>query len=1503
MFMIGWPTREVQGRLPGKRVAKRVALISLDPRDPEQGPLTNANIPHPQPLPPLRHRAELDLLSRVVAIYLLERQRVETRRWMATPRLHRSLRAPACSRIDFHWPRSRFAARVFEEAHPLVTGLGSTVLEALASNARIHDQSHLSLRIQNAIQCAHSYPSRDLDSRRERRSDVETVLLNNRGRSAHISHRSWAFSLHPCMHMSCGNAQSGLEMHFIISFVSPLSAIPERDGQEGSEWNDLAMEARSLVGQVESPNTSWFASLFVEQVLHVALQAGLCRLRVMFDPLFCFLRVGNSMALQLRLSLASPAPVGPVPFAHSGDGRVVLPPHPSTLDLRLFHPARPDFLFRPNHDTNPPTTATAPWAAINCDWISRTSTGKLGVLFPPGPSNAISFVPRRQTPDQRSSPTSPLARIVGVTDPSGLTWQGRKSSGSSFQTPGGEQVPVSVGICPPSRPASLPLGLTELNHSTTVCVGHRRASFPQCVIAPHPGMRGRSLGCTPDSPFTLLTLPMISPICLKVRVGQPPPPTTHPTLSIILGAVFGYEESPPGYVDGIAILGTVLICTRTAIPKLNEQQKNRDIAVIRGGQDCKISIFDLVVGDVIKLTTGDMLPCDGMVFEATKISCEEAAMTGESNAIKKTPTGDCWMLCGCKVGEGIGKMVVTAVGMSSQFGILKSALVKPREQTALQVALGRTVDIIGTFGLFVAVATFLALVIRWSIDVATYTWETHYIKLLVDYLIIAVTIIVVAVPEGLPLAVTIALAFSMKRMLKDKNLVRRLESCEIMGGATSICSDKTGTLTQNRMTVTAGYFFDQFFNYEEMARASHAAAATAPVAPAHVEEEEVDEDEDPLRKAQQPIMGEILKSMQHFPPGNPGQLVFEGISLNTSASFEPPKLATDPVSVARRERLRKARAARAAKEGREMVEPSKLRVEGNKTDVALVNWIVAMKGLEFVPALRTSMHVIQQFPFSSEIKRAGTVIEMPDCYRFHCKGAAEIVTSFCRYMIDESGQVRIRDMAHLSLRCISVAYRDIPKPEAAPERGLILLGIAGIKDPLRLEVPAAVKDCQHAGITVRMVTGDNIETAKAIAKECGIYTPEEGGLAMEGPTFRLMRERELLEKVRHLQVLARSSPQDKLKLVKLLRYQLNEVVAVTGDGTNDAPALGQDASAIVLTDDNFVGIVKAVLWGRNVYDGIRKFVQFQLTINFVAIIVAFIGAIFDMTPLQAVQMLWVNLIMDSFAALALATDSPYKELLDRKPYGHNDPLICMSMWRNIATIACYEFLIEMLLLFLRDPTGKNMMFFPRVPAASVAHNTIMFNTFIFMQIGNMFCSRRAYNEINFFAGIFKNWLFVAIWLLIAGLQIIIIEVEAIGMYVFKTVPLDWDEWLFCVFVGLATLPLGLFVRVFRCPDPMDPVKRKRDDETALRLAIYRARRKEEDAKRRWNQMSHRFGVLRAFRSAYVAEASEAPIQPIVMPPSLMATPVTSPAPVVTVQPMPAPALAVTPVQPVVASAP
>ncbi|KAK2962314.1 ion-transporting P-type ATPase [Blattamonas nauphoetae] len=946
------------------------------------------------------------------------------------------------------------------------------------------------------------------------------------------------------------------------------------------------------------------------------------------------------------------------------------------------------------------------------------------------------------------------------------------------------------------------------------------------------------------------------------------------------------------WLDGTAILATVIVVTLvTAIntysqerqfQKLNQKQSDHQIIVVRGGVPTQISVLQLLVGDVFLISTGDVLPADGLCIESNNISCDEAAMTGESDLIKKNPETRPFCLCGCKVQTGFGKMIVSSVGMNTQFGILKQAVLtaaQERNLTPLQEKLDGLAGNIGKVGFVAAGITLLLLIIFWLIPGIQHpaSFKTgDYWLLLVDYFIIAVSIIVMAVPEGLPLAVTIALAYSMKKMLKDNNLVRVLSSCETMGGATTICSDKTGTLTQNKMKVDMGFFNGNILTNLNVQDAK-------------------------AQNQLDPFFGNIL---------------LESISLNSSGDIKH-NPETDQVDYL-----------------------------GNVTECALLLFAEEFIPNEHYSSVRQRLHpqVIQTYPFSSDKKRMTVIRELAenemknkdDRFRVYTKGASEIVSGLCNrmYVNGELKEITPQDreaidntiyqMASKGLRTIAIAYNDTSPPpvaspsdtsppnsapltpnpapvqeveldgndqpidspqkivqedvsllpplqvvfpdapivdkvspfpdDAPPEDDLILLAITGIKDPLRPEVPLAIEDCHNAHIIVRMVTGDNIVTAMHIAQECGIYDPQFG-IAMEGPFFRSLSEEDRAKILPKLQVLARSSPIDKQILVDGLQ-KLGHVVAVTGDGTNDAPALSKadvgfamgitgtgvakDAAAIIITDDNFASIVKAVMWGRNVYDSIRKFIQFQLTINVSALIIAVIGAIFAITPLTAVQMLWVNIIMDTLAALALATELPTRELLQRKPYGKNDNIISVSMWRNIIIGTVYEVIVIVLVLFLwgpkapliRDPSDPNfdrvhdcsllqprdeisvseLMFktgicrqflmAPTVAVFSEQHLSFVFNIFIWMQVFNWVASRKCYNENNFFAGIFTNYMFIIIWFTVSALQVVIMLVPGIRD-AFTIIPITGLMWVYSLAFGVAILPIQFLFRLIKAPHPFN----------------------------------------------------------------------------------------------------
>jgi Ca2+-transporting ATPase len=544
-------------------------------------------------------------------------------------------------------------------------------------------------------------------------------------------------------------------------------------------------------------------------------------------------------------------------------------------------------------------------------------------------------------------------------------------------------------------------------------------------------------------------------------------------------------------------------------------------------------------------------------------------------------------------------------------------------------------------------------------------------------------------------------------MLKDNNLVRVLAACETMGNATTVCSDKTGTLTQNKMTVVAGTFGSSFRFIRNP----------------------------PASRSDLIDIGDVSNRA----PKNVLNVLNQSIATNSTA-FEGEDEKGEPCFV------------------------------GNKTETALLQFSRDV-GSDHYDALRTRWPVEQVYPFSSERKAMATVIQIPHptdasktIYRAHFKGASEIILGLCSYILtmqktdsNDDCNINTRDLtaddksridriiqsyASKSLRTIGIAYRDfeswpprgtenyepdtdIPYDDLICDNDLVFLGVVGIEDPLRDGVPEAVQACQRAGVFVRMVTGDNLVTAKSIAKQCGIYTP--GGIVMEGPVFRKLPQAEMDSVLPRLQVLARSSPEDKRILVSRLR-ELGDIVAVTGDGTNDGPALkmadvgfsmgiagtevAKEASSIILMDDNFSSIVKAIMWGRCVNDAVKKFLEFQLTVNITAVTLTFISAVASSdqkSVLTAVQLLWVNLIMDTFAALALATDPPTEELLNRQPEPRSAPLINFKMWKMIIGQAIFQIVVTLVLLY------SNVL---NYSTDNVVLQTVVFNTFVFCQIFN-----------------------------------------------------------------------------------------------------------------------------------------------------------------------------------------
>ncbi|KAI9803719.1 MAG: plasma membrane calcium [Piccolia ochrophora] len=885
-------------------------------------------------------------------------------------------------------------------------------------------------------------------------------------------------------------------------------------------------------------------------------------------------------------------------------------------------------------------------------------------------------------------------------------------------------------------------------------------------------------------------------------------------VSLVLGLyeTFGRtkKEGEPASVDwveGLAICIAIIIVV--LVGALNDWQKerqfkeDREVKAIRSGTSVLMSVHDVTVGDILHMEPGDVFPADGIFISGHNVKCDESSATGESDQMKKTPGAEAWqhiiagtawpkmdpfIISGSKVLEGVGTYLVTSVGVNSSHGKTMMALRQDSEPTPLQVKLFHLAGYIAKLGTGAALLLFTVLLIRFLAGLPGNTSPAaDKASTFLDILIVAVTIIVVAVPEGLPLAVTLALAFATTRMLKENNLVRILRACETMGNATTICSDKTGTLTQNKMSVVAG------------------------------------------------IVGRDTKFAAS------GEETLEG-----SKSIEPQILTTrtavDSLSKRIREILRHSIAINStAFEGEENGIQTFI---GSKTETALLGFARTFLGMGPVAEERASHSVIQLIPFDSGRKCMGAVIKLPDGkYRLLVKGAAEIllaqsskeILDGVESLMSEDARREIESTinayAKKSLRTIAMVYQDFEKwpplgsltledDKSSVEfedvfQNMTFLCLVGIQDPLREGVADSVRRCQNAGIVVRMVTGDNSITAQAIATECGIKTDD--GIAMEGPKFRQLSERDMDAVLPRLQVLARSSPEDKRILVARLK-SLGETVAVTGDGTNDAPALktadigfsmgiagtevAKEASSIILMDDNFSSIVKAVMWGRAVNDAVSKFLQFQITVNITAVLLAFVSAVSspDMhSVLTAVQLLWVNLIMDTFAALALATDPPTPEILDRKPTPKRAPLISVNMWKMILGQAVYQLIVTFILYYsgakilgydmtLHSNTEEER---DRVELLKFQLNTIVFNTFVWMQIFNEFNNRRLDNKFNIFEGVHRNWFFIGINCIMVGGQVMIIFV---GGAAFQVTRLDGVQWAVCILCAIFCLPWAVVLR-------------------------------------------------------------------------------------------------------------
>ncbi|KAL8224919.1 hypothetical protein R6Q57_017476 [Mikania cordata] len=839
----------------------------------------------------------------------------------------------------------------------------------------------------------------------------------------------------------------------------------------------------------------------------------------------------------------------------------------------------------------------------------------------------------------------------------------------------------------------------------------------------------------------------------------------------VLSLVFGIKEDgiKDGWYEGGSILLAVFLVIAVSAASNFRQEKqfhnlskissNIKIDVVREGRRQKISIFNIVVGDVVVLNVGDQIPADGLFIDGNSLLVDESSMTGESDQIDVNAVTNPFLVSGAKVADGHCRMLVLSVGMNTGWGKMMSSITGDnKEQTPLQSRLNKLTSSIGKVGLAVAFLVLVVMMIRYFTGNTQdengnreYNGKRTSVNEILDAVTgifsAAVTIVVVAIPEGLPLAVTLTLAYSMKRMMGDQAMVRKLSACETMGSATVICTDKTGTLTMNQMTVTKFWLGLEYME----AHSSNVIAA------------------------------QVL------------ELLHEAAGLNTTGTV--------------------------------FKHASRLLPEysGSPTEKAILSWAVEDLNMD-MEKLKQSSTVVHVETFNSKKKRSGVSIKRTNdnTVHVHWKGAAEMILAICskyynsngcKSVIDNVSRTQLENiiegMAASSLRCIAFAHKKVLEgtdDQTLTEDGLTLLGIVGLKDPCRSGSKKAIQTCRFAGVQIKMITGDNVFTAKAIATECGILESGQEVCedeVVEGVQFRNFTDEERMQKVDKIRVMARSSPFDKLLMVKCLK-QKGHVVAVTGDGTNDAPALkeadiglsmgiqgtevAKQSSDIVILDDDIASVSTVLMWGRCVYNNIQKFIQFQLTVNVAALVINFTAAVTSGdVPLTAVQLLWVNLIMDTLGALALATERPTKELLNKPPVGRVEPLITNIMWRNLLAQAIFQ--ITVLLTF--QFKGKAIF-----NVDERVKNTIIFNTFVLCQVFNEFNSRKL-EKRNIFEGVHKNRLFVGIIGITLLLQIVM--VEFLKNFA-DTERLNVVQWGICVAIAALSWPIGWFMKLIPVPD-------------------------------------------------------------------------------------------------------
>lgn len=817
---------------------------------------------------------------------------------------------------------------------------------------------------------------------------------------------------------------------------------------------------------------------------------------------------------------------------------------------------------------------------------------------------------------------------------------------------------------------------------------------------------------------------------------------------------FGLNEGFTVFFEPIGIFVAILLATGLAFyfelkadkefAILNQVNDDELVEVIRNGNATQISKKDVVVGDIVIINTGAEVPADGELLECVSLNVDESTLTGEPMCHKSVDEKDFdpeatyptnHVLKGTKVMEGHGIFCVTAVGDKTENGkVFVAAQIDDSVKTPLNEQLDGLSDLITKLSYGFAALVVIGRLLIYFLGDNSIEWA-HITAYVLQTLMIAVTLIVVAVPEGLPMAVTLSLAYSMRRMLKTNNLVRKMHACETMGATTVICTDKTGTLTQNQMSVEETQFYglaNQALGTDETSR-----------------------------------------------------LIKEGIALNSTASLD-------------------------------LSNPDKPVVLGNPTEGALLLWL-RNNGIDY-RNLKDDANVVEELPFSTERKYMATVVESTQLGGkkiLYVKGAPEIIRSLCK-QIDKNVNIadinkQLIDYQNRAMRTLGFAYQVLNDSDMSIADGkvvaenLTFMGIVAIADPVRKDVPAAVQKCMAAGINVKIVTGDTPGTAKEIGRQIGLWTKKDSDSAIiTGAEFEKLSDDELDKKVLGLKIIARARPMDKKRLVESLQRN-NQVVAVTGDGTNDAPALkaahvglsmgdgtsvAKEASDITIIDNSFSSICRAVMWGRSLYQNIQRFLLFQLTVNVAACFIVLVGAFMGTeSPLTVTQMLWVNLIMDTFGAMALASLPPSQSVMKDKPRDRKAFILTKSMMKDILGVGGFFFLLLVVFLYIFQHTEITQMTdllhckLGEANGLSPYEQTLLFSIFVWTHLWYMFNTRSFETGKSFFQLKMSKEFFTIVAIIFIG-QIVIVEV----LYdFFNCTPMKLIDWV--IIVVLSSLVL------------------------------------------------------------------------------------------------------------------